>query len=141
VSRVTRWAPYGIATLFAVSGTLHLLRPRVFTPLIPPALPAPTEIVYATGVAELACAAGLARTASWAGPAAAALLVGILPGNVQMAVDATAAARRRRTPKRVGFAVVCWVRVPLQAPLVWAALQSGRRCSPGAVELADRRRG
>jgi uncharacterized membrane protein len=127
VSRVTRWAPLGVAAAFATSGTLHLLRPRIFTPLIPPALPAPTAIVYATGVAELACAAGLARTARWAGPASAALLVTILPGNVQMAVDATAAARRRRTPKRVGYAVACWLRLPLQAPLVWAALQSGRR--------------
>src|SRR5215212_74036 len=98
VSRITRWAPYGVAGLFAASGTLHLLRPRVFTPLIPPALPAPTGIVYASGVAELACAAGLARTARWAGPASAVLLVGILPGNLQMALDATAAARRRRTP-------------------------------------------
>lgn len=127
MSPVTRWAPYAVAAAFATSGTLHLTRPRVFLPLVPAALPARTGIVYASGVAELACAAGLARAARWAGPASAGLLVAILPGNVQMALDATAAARRRRTPKRVGYAVACWVRVPLQAPLVWAALQSGRR--------------
>jgi uncharacterized membrane protein len=126
VSRITPWAPYGVAALFAASGTLHLVRPRVFTPLIPPALPRPTEIVYASGVAELACAGGLARRARWAGPASAALLLAVLPGNVQMAADATAAARRRPTPARVGLAVACWLRVPLQLPLVAAALRSGR---------------
>lgn len=122
--RVTRWAPYGVAAAFAASGTLHLLRPRTFTPLIPRALPRPTEIVYASGAAELACAAGLVTRARWAGPASAALLLAILPGNVQMAVDATAAARRRRTPGRVAFAAACWVRVPLQLPLVRAVLRA-----------------
>lgn len=126
MSRVTRWAPYGVAAAFGISGTLHLLRPRIFTPLVPPALPRPTEIVYVSGVAELACAAGLARQARWAGPASAALLLAILPGNVQMALDATGAARRRRTPRRVGYAVACWLRVPLQVPLIRAALRSGR---------------
>ncbi len=126
MSRVTRWAPYGVATAFGVSGTLHLLRPRIFTPLIPPALPRPTEIVYVSGVAELACAAGLARQARWAGPASAALLLAVLPGNVQMALDVTAAARRRRTPGRVAYATACWLRLPLQAPLIWAALRARR---------------
>lgn len=123
MSNLRRWAPRGVAAAFLASGVTHLVRPSVFTPLVPRALPRPTELVYASGAAELACAAGLARGDRWAGPASAALLVAVLPGNVQMALDATAAARRRRTPKRVAFAVGCWVRVPLQAPLVWAVLQ------------------
>lgn len=123
MSRVTRWAPYGIAAAFGASGTLHLLRPGTFTPLIPRALPRPTEIVYASGVAELVCAAGLVTRARWAGPASAALLLAILPGNVQMAVDVTAAARQRPTPARVAFAAACWLRIPLQLPLIRAALR------------------
>lgn len=120
------WAPRGVAAAFLGSGVLHLVRPRVFTPLVPRALPHPTTLVYASGAAELACAGGLLRGDRWAGPASAALLVAVLPGNVQMALDATAAARRRRTPARVAYAAGCWLRVPLQAPLVWAALQSSR---------------
>jgi uncharacterized membrane protein len=127
VERVRTWAPRAIAAAFAGSGLLHLIRPRIFTPLIPRALPAPTELVYASGVAELACAGGLLRGARWAGPASAALLLAVLPGNVQMALDATAAARARGGAGRVAFAVGCWLRVPLQAPLVWAALQARRR--------------
>ena len=123
MSSLRRRAPLGLAGAFLVSGVTHLVRPQVFTPLIPPALPAPTGIVHASGVAELVCAAGLARGTRWSGPASAALLVAILPGNVQMALNSTAAARRRPTPARVAYAVGCWLRVPLQAPLVWAALQ------------------
>lgn len=112
----------GLAGSFLVSGVVHLVRPRVFTPLIPRALPAPTGLVYASGAAELVCATGLLRGSRWAGPASAALLVAILPGNVQMAVDATTRARRRPTPARIAFAAGCWIRVPLQLPLIRAAL-------------------
>lgn len=120
-----RRATRGLAALFAGSGTLHLVRPRVFTPIVPRVLPRPTELVYASGVAELVCAAGLTRGSRWAGPASAALLAALLPANVQMALDATAAARRRGGAGRVAFAVGTWVRVPLQVPLVLVALRSG----------------
>ena len=112
-----------IAAAFLASGVTHLIRPQIFQPLIPRAMPAPREIVYASGVAELVCAAGLLTGRRWAGPASAALLVGVLPGNVQMALDATAAARRRPTPARMAFAVGCWVRIPGQIPLIRAALR------------------
>lgn len=116
----------GLAGLFLVSGVAHLVRPGIFTPLVPRALPSPAGLVYASGAAELACAAGLLRGARWAPPASAGLLVAILPGNVQMALDATAAARRRRTAGRVAYAAACWARVPLQLPLIRAALSSSR---------------
>jgi uncharacterized membrane protein len=91
--------------------------------MIPPQLPKPTAIVYASGVAELVLAAGLARGRRWAGPASAAFLVGVLPAHVQMMVDATAAARRKPTAKRLAFAAVAWARLPLQVPLIRAALR------------------
>jgi uncharacterized membrane protein len=112
-----------IAAAFAASGTLHLVRPQVFQPLIPPRLPGPRALVYGSGVAELVCAAGLLTGRRWAGPASAALLVAVLPGNVQMALDSTARARRRTTPARVAFAAGCWARLPLQLPLIRAALR------------------
>jgi uncharacterized membrane protein len=49
----------GLATLFAISGSLHLIRPQVFETMVPRQLPARRGLVYASGAAELACAAGL----------------------------------------------------------------------------------
>ena len=115
------WAPIGLATLFAGSGVLHLVRPEMYLPLIPRALPAPGAIVIASGIAELLCAAGLVTRRSWAGPASAALLIAILPGNVQFALDQ--AASPVSDPRIV---VGAWFRLPLQLPLIWAALQAGR---------------
>jgi uncharacterized membrane protein len=112
-----------IAAAFATSGTIHLVRPQVFHPLIPRQLPAPRTLVYASGVAELICAAGLLAGRRWAGPASAALLVAVLPGNVQMALDTTARARRRPTALRITVAAGAWARVPLQLPLIRAALR------------------
>jgi uncharacterized membrane protein len=112
-----------IAAAFAGSGTVHLVRPRTFLGMIPARLPKPTAIVYASGVAELVLAAGLIRGSRWAGPASAAFLVGVLPAHVQMIVAATAAARRKPTAKRLAFAAVAWVRLPLQVPLIRAALR------------------
>lgn len=46
--------------LFTFSGVVHLVRPGVFTPIVPDILPAHRLLVYVSGVAELLCAAGLA---------------------------------------------------------------------------------
>lgn len=112
-----------VATAFLASGVTHLARPQVYLPLIPKALPAPRAIVLASGVAELVCAAGLLTRQPWAGRASAAVLIGVMPGNVQMALNTTAAARRRPTPKRIAIAVGAWARVPGQLPLIRAALR------------------
>jgi uncharacterized membrane protein len=112
-----------IAAAFLGSGTVHLVRPQVFLRMIPAQLPQPKGIVYATGVAELALAAGLLRRSRWAGPASVAFLVGVLPAHLQMAADATAAARRKPSPKRLAVAAGMWARVPAQLPLMRAALR------------------
>jgi uncharacterized membrane protein len=107
-----------LAAVLATSGTLHLVRPRVFEGLIPDALGSPRAWVYGSGVAELACAAAVAIPATRrpGGLATAALFVGVFPGNVKMALDSRPGARhwsRRRS--------VAWGRLPLQVPLVaWA---------------------
>lgn len=113
-----------VVVAFAVSGTVHLVRPQVFEPIVPRVLPGARRVVLWSGVAELACAAGmlLPRTRRAAGPASAALLVAVLPANVQMAVDSVAAARRRPGRARLVRAGVTVARLPLQWPLVrWAA--------------------
>ena len=112
------WAPRTVAALFTLSGAIHLVRPGVFTPLIPDWLPAPTELVYVSGIAELVCAYGLFTRRRWAGPASVALLLAVWPGNLQMAIDATN-DHGLDSPQ----AVAAWARMPLQLPLMWMALQ------------------
>jgi uncharacterized membrane protein len=108
-----------ILRAFAVSGAVHLVRPGVFEPLVPPALPARRALVYASGVAELVCAYGLLRRRPWAPAASAALLTAVWPGNGQYAL----VVQRSRTASGVHKAIA-WARLPLQLPMIRAALRS-----------------
>ncbi len=112
--------------LFLGSGTLHLLRPGVYEPIVPHVLPAPGALVVVSGLAELACAIGLLvpvtrRAAGWA---SALLLVAIFPANVQMAYDAW---RDWQANDASGLYLVgTLVRLPLQIPLIWWAFRVTR---------------
>ncbi len=122
LDNLRRLAPACLAALFAGSGALHLARPGLFLPLVPAVLPARDAIVLASGIAELACAAGLLMQARWAGLASALLLVAVFPANVAFAIDSASAPST--SPLVVAAA---WGRLPLQAPLIWAALQARRQ--------------
>lgn len=113
--------------MFAGSGAIHIVKPSIFTPIVPRWLPSPLGIVYLSGVAELVCAAGLASDKQWASPASAALLVAVLPANIQMALDATAGLDSSAPRSARWKTLAMWARVPMQVPLIWAALQAGRR--------------
>lgn len=106
---------------FLVSGTVHVVKPEVFEPLMPSWVPAHREVILASGVAELVCAAGMALrpTRRLAGLASAALLVGVFPGNIKMAVDAS---RTRNT----GFKAAAYGRLPLQLPMICGAWRAGK---------------
>ena len=116
-----------LAALFAASGTLHLVRPQVFETIVPRQLPAPRGLVYASGVAELVCAAGLLhpRTRKAAGWASAALLVAVFPANLQMVV--TEGKRASRGTGSRGKQVATLARLPLQIPLIRTALKATGR--------------
>lgn len=109
-------SPKLLAGLLAGAGILHFAAPKPFDSTVPRALPGSARAwTYASGVAELALAAGLAhpRTRRAAAQATAAFFVGVFPANVQMAVD----WRNRPTPLKAAAIA----RLPLQAPLVlWA---------------------
>ena len=119
----------GLVGAYVVSGVTHLVRPQVFEPTIPPQLPKARELVYLSGVAELVCAAGLVNPATRraAGYASAALLVAVLPANVEMARQAQASVRRRSTPGKQARLVGMLARVPAQWPLIKASLDIARR--------------
>jgi uncharacterized membrane protein len=106
---------------FLASGTVHLVRPRVYEPLMPDLVPAHREVILASGVAELVCAAGLLRPASRraSGWASAALLVAVWPGNLTMAL------RAQRSGSGL-LRAAAWARIPLQLPLIRSALRAAR---------------
>jgi len=86
-------------------------------------------VIYASGVVEVACAVGLLRREPWAGPVSAATLLAIWPANIQMARDAGTG----RHPGLADNKPLMWARVPLQLPMIWAALRARpRRRSPEA---------
>ncbi len=110
-----------LAALFATSGTLHFVRPRPFESIVPRRLPRKRELVYASGAAELLCAAGLLhpRSRGAAGWASVALLLAVFPANVQMAADARG---RGSTAYRAGTLA----RLPMQLPLLRTAWRAAR---------------
>ena len=113
-------AALALAGLLAATGVTHLARPGFYAPIVPPVLGDPYPWVYASGVAELACALGLVpgRTRWVAGWASAALFVAVFPANVQMAITA-------RDGSALGQVLTC-ARLPLQVPLIWWALAVAR---------------
>ncbi|GKQ40484.1 DoxX family protein [Streptomyces sp. A012304] len=109
-------SPLLLAGLLAGAGVAHFAAPRTFDEIVPRALPgSPRTWTYASGVAELALAAGVAlpATRKAAALATAAFFVGVFPANVKMAVD------WRHRPAPLKAAAIG--RLPLQLPLVlWA---------------------
>ncbi len=119
-----------LAGLLLTSGVIHLVRPQVFEPIVPaPLRDHDRLLVQVSGVAEIACSAGLLAPATRpaAGWASAALLVGVFPANVQMSVDHGRRARRKKTPQAIGIFAGTLVRLPLQWPLVRIALRAAGR--------------
>ena len=122
MSSLRRTAPLVLAGAFGTSGIVHLVRPSSFDAIMPRLVPARLHraLIYASGAVELACAAGLVRSDRWASPLSIAVLVGVFPANVQMALDAGSG----RNEGAMDSAAVAWGRMPLQLPLLWAARQA-----------------
>jgi uncharacterized membrane protein len=98
-----------LAAFFLAAGSLHFLKPRIYEAIVPDALKEHRrEVVFASGVAELAGGAGVLhpRTRRAAGWWLIATLVAIFPANVHMAVHA---GRYRQFPRWALYA-----RLPLQ---------------------------
>ena len=110
-------SPYLLAVVMGAAGVLHFVTPEFYERLIPPFLGPPRPWIYASGVAEIACAAAVAvpRTRRLGGYATAALLAAVFPGNVYMAFEPGDLPR---------WAAL--LRLPLQVPLVLWGVQVGR---------------
>ena len=110
-----------LAVILGTSGAIHLARPETYEPIMPDFVPAHREVILASGVAEILCAAGLLHpsTRRLAGWVSAGLLVAVYPANLKMAGDAARSDRR-------GAQAVAFGRLPLQIPLVWSAIRAAR---------------
>jgi uncharacterized membrane protein len=120
-----RAAPLALAGVFTASGIIHFVQPHFFETIVPRVIPERHHrpLVYLSGMAELACAVGLFSRKPWAWWASAAVLAGVFPANVQMALDAGTG----RHPGAMDTAPVAWGRLPLQAVMLWAAAQARPR--------------
>ena len=122
-------APDLLAGLMGTVGALHFVIPDTMAETIPSAFPNRKALVLVSGVVEVATAVGLRRRAAWSGPVAAATLLAVWPANIQMALDAGSG----KNPGPLDNAALMWARVPLQLPLIWAALQARPRAAAPAA--------
>jgi uncharacterized membrane protein len=108
--------------MFLTSGVTHLVRPQAFAAIMPRALPERTHraLIYASGVAELVSAVGLLGGKRWAATASAVVLAAVFPANVQMALDSGTG----RNPGMADNRLLAWGRLPLQVPMLQAALKA-----------------
>jgi uncharacterized membrane protein len=106
---------------FITAGVLHFVIPRTYAAIVPDWLPAHRELVYASGVAEIAGGAGVLhpRTRQAAAWWSVATLVAVFPANVHMALN----PERYEVP---GGRAALYARLPLQAAAIAWALAAGR---------------
>jgi uncharacterized membrane protein len=109
-----------VIVAFLGSGVTHILSPSVFLPLMPPAIPFPELVIVVSGVAEISAALGLLVKMRFAPAYTVLVLLAIWPANWWFAIDQSAQGQ-------LWVAVVAWIRVPLQIPLIWWAWRSPRR--------------
>jgi uncharacterized membrane protein len=115
---------YRIAALLLGIGTVHFLAPKQFDEIIPAELPgSPRFYTYASGVAEVTIGALLLgrRTRRNAALAAVALFLGVFPANVNMV--------RLWWDKPWPMRIVALARLPLQIPMITAALKVRRNAA------------
>ena len=102
-----------IVTVFNVSGIVHLVNPAAFLWLMPPFLPFPIALIMISGVAELVAALLIVIKSKYARYLAVAVLLAVWPANWWFAIDAIS--------NNPDMALLAWLRLPLQLPLLWWA--------------------
>jgi uncharacterized membrane protein len=106
---------------FVFAGVMHFVIPKTYKKIMPPYVPAPDAMVYASGAAEIAGGVGLMvsgqrRLAGWW---LIATLIGVFPANVHMALHPD---EYQQLP---GGRAALFARLPFQAVFiawVWRAM-------------------
>jgi uncharacterized membrane protein len=114
-------AAQSFGAFFVTAGVMHFVIPGVYASIVPDWLPAHRELVYASGVAEIAGGAGVLhpRTREAAAWWSVATLVAVFPANVHMALH----PERYKLP---GGRAALYGRLPLQAAAIAWALAARR---------------
>jgi uncharacterized membrane protein len=105
-----------LAVFMVVAGVVHFVNPRIYVSVMPKYLPWHLELVYISGFLEILFGIGLltgfSSLAAWG---LIALFVAVFPANLNMALH----------PELVPQvpSVLLWLRLPLQAVLIWWAWQ------------------
>jgi uncharacterized membrane protein len=100
------------------AGVGHFRNPDFYLPMMPPYLPAHLELVYVSGVAEIALGIAvlvprLRRYAAWG---LIALFIAVFPANLHIALHNIALGDAEQ-----GLGIWNWVRLPVQGLLIaWA---------------------
>ena len=110
-----------LAAAYCAAGVFHIATPEPFLLITPAWVPHPREVIFATGLCELAGAFGLLtrRLRYAAGVGLAAYAVCVYPANIKHAMDGLPAGQ-----VQLGW----WYHAPrlaLQPVLVWWALYAG----------------
>jgi uncharacterized membrane protein len=100
------------------AGIGHFVKPAPFVAIVPKALPNPLLLVYLSGVFEILGGAGLlvTRAQHFSAWGLIALFIAVFPANINMLVNRVA----------LGIDIapwMLWVRLPLQALLIFWAYQ------------------
>jgi len=109
-----------LAALFLVAGTIHLLHPALFLPVMPPWIPFHYLCIVVSGVCELLGGVGLLVTVPQVqvltGWGLALMLVAVFPANIYMAA---ANIKVHGFPSEPWMG---WARLPLQPLLIAGVL-------------------
>jgi uncharacterized membrane protein len=113
------------ALFFVGAGIAHFVFPDAYARIVPPLLPQPKVLVLVSGIAEIAGGIGIlvSKTRRMAAFGLVILLIAVFPANINMAVAHVPFAGL------AGKSWLQWLRLPLQAPLIWWAWQYTRKPS------------
>ena len=109
-----------LAAVYTVAGIAHLMAPREFLAITPSWVPFAPQVIFATGLCELAGSVALVTKPLrwWAGVALATYAICVWPANFKHAIDGV----------QLPYITNSWLyhgpRLPFQPVLIWWALDS-----------------
>lgn len=122
----------GMATGFFFVGTDHLLTPERYLPMMPPYIPFHGEVIFFTGLCEIAGAIGLLtpRLKELAAMMLALYAVAVFPANVHNAMNGLSVAGLPDAN------LYYWARLFFQPLIIWWALYAGGLIGKRAPQAA-----
>lgn len=126
------FGPRTIGVIFIAPGILHLVRPEIYEPIMPPQLPAHRELILISGVAEIIGGAlyiprGTRTFASWW---LFLLLIAVFPSNIYMTMQ------ERFQNSVPGGLPALLARLPIQFLGMWWVRELAKRSAGGGASHA-----